>query len=125
VRRLVGRWTASASYSIGLSMMTTPSAIASFRGFEFRYPSQADRRQVLDLTGMLRVGSAWRVGAAFTATTGAPYSRFILGPAACDSTTVTCPVGDSTANRIEAPNAHRSMGYASLDALVDWSKTVG
>ena len=123
VRRIVGAWTASASYSIGRSMMRTPSADPNF-DFAFDYPSSADRNHVLDLTAMMRVSPSIRVGAAFTATSGAPFTRFIVGAAPCDSG-ASCPPADSAANRIDMPNAHRSPGYASLDALVDWSTSLG
>jgi hypothetical protein len=92
----------------------------------YRYASSADRRQSVDLTLMRRLGAALRVGGAFTWATGAPYSRFLLGPASCDSTLAAfCTPADTAALYIESPNAERTAAYASLDLLVDWSRTLG
>jgi hypothetical protein len=121
LRRLAGRWTFSGSYSYGISMLTAKSA--QFPVW-YHYPSPADRRHVVDLTGMVRVSRALRIGAAATWASGAPFSRFFLGPAACDSG-ATCRIGDSTALEIESPNAVRGPSYAALDLLVDWSRSVG
>ncbi len=123
VRRLVGQWTMSASYSNGRSMLRDVSRISRRT---LTYPSQADRRNVVDLTAMLRLGAAWRVGAAFTAASGAPFSRFLLGVAPCDSSLGgACPPADTAARSIEGANAERGPAYASLDALVDWSHQLG
>jgi hypothetical protein len=90
----------------------------------YHYPSPADRRHMVDLTGMVRIGSALRAGAAATWASGAPFSRFLLGPATCAGG-VACATGDSTALYIESPNAVRGPSYAALDLLLDWSRTVG
>jgi hypothetical protein len=116
VRRLAGRWTFSGSYSYGNSNLTARSAMYPVW---YHYPSPADRRHVVDLTGMVRVGSTLRLGAAATWASGAPFSRFLLGPCA------TCGTADSAALYIESPNAVRTPNYAALDILVDWSRTVG
>jgi hypothetical protein len=116
VRRLAGRWTFSGSYTIGQSLITAQSAMFPVW---YRYPSPADRRHVVDLSGMVRVSGALRLGAAATWATGAPFSRFILGPCA------TCQVTDTAAVYIESPDAVRGANYAALDLLVDWSRTVG
>jgi hypothetical protein len=121
VRRLVGRWTASAAYTYGHSSLRAQSGYPF--GARYVYPSPADRRHSVDLTLMTHLGQAWRVGGAFTAATGAPYSRFLLGLAPCDTTGVprTCTPTDTAALQIEQPNAERGPGYASLDLLLDWS----
>jgi len=123
VRKLVGRWTASAAYTYGHSTLRANSGYPF--GAEYVYPSPADRRHALDLTLMTHLGQAWRVGAAFTAASGAPYSRFLLGLSPCDTTVVphTCTPNDTAALQIEQPNAERGPGYASLDLLLDWSLT--
>lgn len=120
VRRLVGAWTMSASYSVGRSMMKSPSGYPTIAGF-YRYPALSSRRGVLDLTAMMRAGPSWRVGAAFTAASGSPFSRFVID-AACDQQGFCS--GDSAATVIEMPNAERAPGYASLDLLADWSRTL-
>ena len=121
VRRLAGMWTFSGSYSYGISMLTAKSAMFPVW---YHYPSPADRRHVVDLTGMVRAGPALRVGAAATWASGAPLSRFLLGPATCTGGAL-CSTGDSTALYIESPNAVRGPSYAALDLLVDWSRSVG
>jgi hypothetical protein len=121
-RRLVGRWTASVAYSYGRSMLED---VSKLNGYAYRYPSAADRRHLLGVTAMLRLGAAWRAGAAFTAASGAPYSRFLLGVGACDTTVAhTCSVRDTAALMIEAPNGERTPAYQSLDLLLDWSREV-
>jgi len=118
-RRLVGRWTGSIGYSYGVSRL---DAVSGQNGERYTYPSPADRRHVFDLTAMYRFGAGTRVGAAFTAASGAPYSRFLLGVAPCDSAGGggTC-LGDTTALLIEGPNGERTPAYVSLDLLFDWS----
>ncbi|HXY69645.1 MAG TPA: TonB-dependent receptor [Gemmatimonadales bacterium] len=116
VRRLAGRWTFSGAYSYGVSLVTARSAMYPVW---YRYPSPADRRHVVDLTGMVRVSDALRLGAAATWASGAPFSRFLLGQ--CPS----CTISDSAAVYIESPDAVRGPTYAAVDLLVDWSRTVG
>ena len=126
LRKLVGRTTMSASYSLGRSIIRDRTADSRLGYAQYDYPSAADRRHVLNLTAMTRVGTQWRLGGAFTATSGAPFSRFLIGSAPCDSTNGgTCPPADSSAQVIEAPNAQRAAGYASLSLMADWSRAVG
>ncbi len=123
VRRLVGRVTMSAAYTLSQSMELSPSGYSYIGGYW--YPSTADRRHVFDLTTMYRLGPSWRVGAALTAASGAPYSRFTLAPA-CDSVSGSpCTTADTAAQAIENPNAERAPMYLSLDGLLDWSRQVG
>ncbi len=124
VRRLLGRWTASAAYTHAWSDLRTTSAIAANPAV-WRYPSPADRRHVLDATLLARLGDAWRVGGALTVASGAPYSRFVLGTAPCDSLAAFCAPADTAALRIERPNEARARGYASLDLLVEWTRQSG
>jgi hypothetical protein len=118
VRRLTGRWTLSGSYTYGYSTLEARSRMFPVW---YRFPSPADRRHSVDLTAMAELSGSLRLGAAFTAATGAPFSRFLLG-ASCD--TVGCPA-ETAAFYIEFPNAIRAPGYASLDVLADWSRPVG
>jgi hypothetical protein len=123
VRRIAGRWTASGSWTYGVSELEARSGMYPVW---YHYPSSADRRRSVDATVMRHFGDALRVGAAFTWATGAPYSRFLLGQARCDSTIAAlCTPADSAALYIESPNAERTAAYSSIDLLVDWSRRVG
>ena len=121
VRRLAGAWTVAGSYSYGVSRLAARSAMFPVW---YLYPSPADRRHVADVTAMVRLSPSLRVGAAATWASGAPFSRFLLGPAPC-VTGSSCSVVDSTALYIESPNAARAPAYAALDLLVDWTRRVG
>jgi hypothetical protein len=92
-------------------MLTTRSALQG-NVVRYHYPSPADRRHVVNLTSLVRVGSSVRFGAAFTWASGAPFSRFLL-------------LTDSSAFYIESPNAARAGSYAGLDLLLDWTRSVG
>jgi hypothetical protein len=115
VRRLAGPVTGALSYSEGLSQV---------RAGGFDYPSSAERRRVMSATAAVRLSSALRAGTAFTAASGAPYTRFILDVAAID----TSFVGDSlmlidtlsTTDEVEQPNANRAPAYATLDLFGEW-----
>ncbi len=123
VRRLAGTWTTSASWSYGVSEIEARSAMYPVW---YRYPASADRRHTLDASVMRRFGDALRAGAAFTWAGGAPFSRFLLGQATCDSAQAAfCTPADTAALYIESPNAMRTPAYASLDLLVDWSGSLG
>ena len=121
VRRLAGRWTFSGAYSYGRSNLTAKSAMFPIW---YHYPSSADRRNVVDLTAMVRLGGAVRLGTAATWASGAPFSRFLLGPTPCPSG-VSCAGADSSALYIESPNAVRAPNYAAVDLLADWSGRLG
>jgi hypothetical protein len=105
LRRLAGRTTASIGYAYGVSQMDAGG---------FRYPAPADQRHTLDLAAAYHLVPGLRVGAAYAAASGKPFTRFLVG----DSIT------------LEEPNAERGPSYASLDLLVDvsaslWSLDVG
>lgn len=105
-RRLAGRWTASAAYSLATSEMEASG---------IRFPASEDRRHALDLTSMLRLGSWLRFGGAFTYASGAPFTRIEGSVGDCT------PEGCDHELRAGPPNAQRSPYYASLDLLVDWT----
>src|SRR5205823_2070051 len=69
VRRIAGRLTTSLSYALAKSTMQSA-------GWTFASP--ADRRHTVDATAMYRLGQAIRLGAAMTAATGSPFTRYIL-----------------------------------------------
>ena len=119
-RRLTGRVTGAIAYSEG---------IARTEAAGWAFPARSERRHVLDVTGMVRIGSAWRAGAAFTAASGAPFTRFLLHAAAvtaCDSTSTSC-IADTlyTTSQVEEPDANRAPAYITLDLLGEWRQTFG
>ncbi len=101
-RRLTGRWTASLAYSYGISELEAAG---------LRYPAPTERRHVLDATSMLRLGSSVRLGAAYTAASGAPYTRVHLGGF----------FEPDQPPRAEAPSSRRGPAYGSLDVLAEWN----
>jgi hypothetical protein len=117
-RRLTGRVTGTIAFSEGISRTEAAG---------WAYPASSERRHVLDLTGMVRIGQAWRAGAAFTAASGAPFTRFLLHASAvtaCDSTSVC---GDTlfTTSQTEVPNANRTPAYVTLDLIGEWRQSFG
>ena len=114
VRRLAGRVTGSLAYSEGVSEVWAAG---------WRYPSGAERRRAIDATAMVRLSPAVRAGAAFSAASGAPYTRFVLGPAPCDTLLVLCTDSLLVTNAVERPNAHRAPTYVTMDLLAEWSRS--
>jgi hypothetical protein len=108
IRRIAGRLTTSLSYALAKSTMQAS-------GWTFASP--ADRRHTIDATAMYRLGQAIRLGAAMTAGTGSPFTRFVLK----DSVEINRQLADS----IENPMAGRTPLYASLDFLLDWEGRLG
>ena len=85
-----------------------------------RYPAAFDRRHVVDATVLAPLTAATRVGAAFSAGSGASYTRFTLTRSACDSLDPCTPgAGDDTL-QIGLPNAERAPPYVTLDLLAQW-----
>lgn len=108
LRRLVGRWTVSAGYTL---------AESELRADGYRWPAPEDRRHTLDVTTMARALPSLRVGAAFTAATGAAFTRRF------SAETVVDEYGDLVENvRTGPPGAHRAPEFVGLDLLVDWTR---
>ncbi len=108
LRRIAGRTTWSAGYSYGT---VTTEALG------FRYPSTEDRRHGADATVMTALTKSFRVGAAYTATTGSPYTRIRSSEVRVSrdgGQVVIPPIA-------ELPNAMRGPMYTSLDLLLDWT----
>jgi hypothetical protein len=107
VRRLAGRWTASAAYGYTTSTAETD---------DYRFPSAADRRHTLSLSTMVRAGAGIRIGSTYRYASGFPFTRFFTG--------TECVSGICTQNpddrQLDAPNAARGPQYSSLDFLFDW-----
>ena len=104
-RKLSGRWTGSASYSLSRARIT-----ASQQSF----PAPGERTHALDATFIYRLTDQMRLGAAFTATSGAPYTRFF----AFRCPAVYCHPEQNAPEVIgfnEAAGAQRAPAFASLD----------
>lgn len=112
VRQITGPVTGSAGYTLTRSRM-------SAAGLE--YPSGADRTHVFDATALARVAPAVRIGAAFTAATGVPFTRAISQEDECAAVPGCDP--DALPWTGE-PHATRAPAFASLDLLVDWSTQI-
>ncbi len=102
LRRLGGRVTGWASYSLG-------RARAHALGRTF--PAPTDRARVFDATTRVHLGSAWGVGLAYVHASGAPFAR------AADP----CDFGHCAPGVVlDAPFLRRSPPYASLDLQATW-----
>jgi hypothetical protein len=117
VRRIAGRVTMSASYSLGES---------NIEAVGLRFPSPSDRRHTLDVTGSWRVprkllGGSVRLLAAHTVTSGAPYTRMYPGYYICDFVEDYCT--EYVPDILDMPNAARAPWYSALDLLGEWTKT--
>jgi hypothetical protein len=112
VRQVAGPVTGTASYTHTRSAMTAA-------GLE--YTSAAERPHVFDATAMVRARPWMRLGAAFTAATGVPFTRTIADPDECALEPGCDPTRLPWAGE---PNGLRAPTYASLDLLADWMTSV-
>jgi hypothetical protein len=110
-RKLAGRWTASLGYSLGRSDLTLRPR--SPEAPEYTFPASADIRHALDATGIARINQHFRLGGAFTYGSGVPFTRLLI----VDGSTAPFPP------RLEEPNAERTPSYASLDLLLEYSRS--
>jgi hypothetical protein len=107
LRRLVGRWTVSAGYTLARSEL---------RADGYRWPAPEDRRHTLDATTMVRARPGLRVGAALTAASGASFTRRF-------SEQIGDEGGDPAEDvRTGDPGAERTPEYLGVDLLVDWTR---
>lgn len=114
-RRIGIRWSASAGYTRAASDVTAAGR---------RYPSSADRRDVFDATGTTRLPWGFRVAAAFTAMSGAPFTRAYSRSAAdCQNFGFGCD--NPTGSYVEEPGAERTPPYRSLDTSLEWVRRLG
>lgn len=117
-RKLSGRWTASASYSV--SRARTQAGETSFT-------APGDRPQVLDATFLIRASERLRIGAAYTAASGAPYTRFYSFRCPADPYPVYCPPIEDAPEVIgysELAGGRRTPSYASLDLYLERDGTL-
>jgi hypothetical protein len=110
-RRLAGRWTGSASYTLGWSENEAAGR---------RFAAAADQRHTLDLSVLARVSHRWRVGAAYTASSGLPYTRASDGEVRCDSPRA-CAWREEP--WLHEPNGRRTGAFGSLDLLAEWGRS--
>ena len=107
IRKLAGRWTASASLTLGRAEATVGP---------YRYPAPNDRRRVLHATGLLRAWPWLRVGGAVTSASGTAFTRLVGSIEAWQ----TGLVPYATLPYAERPGGVQAPGYTTLDLLVDW-----
>jgi hypothetical protein len=108
VRKLTGRVTGAINYSYNHA--TTDDGA-------HRFTALGDRPHSLDATAMTRFGG-FRFGGAFTATSGAPYTRIQQGVLDFDATK---GFFWRTAPSAGPLNVHRMPTFQSLDLLADWT----
>ncbi len=113
VRKLGGRMTTAVSYSYGDS---------EIRVGDVQYPSPWSRRHSFDATTSISASESLRLGAAFTAASGAAFTRY-------DSALRNCrtdnPRDCTFMLYAREPGAERGPGYTSLDVMVDWRGSIG
>lgn len=116
IRRIAGPVTMSINYTLG-------SSHADAAGL--RFPASSDRRHSLDASGAWRVprtllGGSIRLAAAYTAASGAPYTRVHPGYYECNYELDYCV--EHVPDILEPPNAVRAPWYSALDVLGEWTK---
>ena len=108
-RRLAGRWTGSVGYSLGDSRVATRHGPAD---------APWGRTHTLDVTAGAQLPYGFRAGAAYTATSGAPYTRSWTVYSRCDS---SC--GDWRLTPWVGPAGEaRTPTYRSLAVQVNWER---
>ena len=110
LRRIQGRWTTQLGVQYG---------VANIHAAGLRYAASEDRRYAYDMTVLSRLGRSWRVGGAFSASSGAPFTRVIEGVEVFDKSTLRGHWDPAPIT--EGPNALRLPNYEGLDLLADWS----
>jgi hypothetical protein len=111
-RRVIGSWTAAFGYTYGNSRMHVLNVVGRDT-VPATYPSSADVRHALDLSGMTDLGRGVRLGGAFTFGSGVPYTRLILPELEDPSPQV----------EVSESNIARTPAYASLDLLLEYTRT--
>ncbi|HEX2189162.1 MAG TPA: hypothetical protein VHG51_09715, partial [Longimicrobiaceae bacterium] len=109
LRKLTGRVTGSVGYTLSSSEL---------RAAGFRYPAPWHRGHSLDATGLVHLLPSLRVGGAYTAASGARYTRFHDGVARCEAGRECRWVVFPTAG---IPSGEQAPAYRSLDLLAEWS----
>lgn len=112
VRRLTGRVTGALGYSYGS---------ADLHAARLTFPSPTMRRHSFDATALLRLTRSLYVGAGYTATSGARYTRVHTGASTTDSLGQWIWMQPPEA---EAPSAQRAAPYRSVDMMLDYAFVV-
>jgi hypothetical protein len=95
--------------------------VARARALGVDFPAPQDQRHALDAAVAVRL-ARWRLGAAATATSGTPFTRYAAGTAACDAAGACA--GWDRLPVSGPPGAGRAPGYASVDLLAEWGARV-
>ncbi len=116
VRRLAGRLTWSAGYTYALSEMQAAG---------LQFPAAEDRRHALDVTSTWHVpkrifGGSLAVAQAYSAASGAPYTRLHPGWRVRDSEPGSWET--IVPDVLDEPNAARTSWLMSLDQRIDWER---
>ena len=115
-RKMVGDWTGSIGYAYGVSEMIfdPPEGEGDdeLPPGELRFAAPSDIRHSFDGTGSYRVYGGFTVGGAFTVGSGVPFTRLLIQE------------GDPEGPRgeVQSPNALRTPGYASVDAVLEYGR---
>jgi hypothetical protein len=115
LRKLAGRWTASAAYTFTHAEMEAAG---------LRFPSPTARTHTFDAATMVRVARALRLGAAYTAASGTPFTRAYLPYEYWPINDGGClrdPECARMHTRFSNPYAARTPRFSRLDLLMDWS----
>lgn len=111
LRRLYGGWTASLGYTYGRSRIEAAGR---------DYPASSERRHLIDAVATLRLEDGWRLGAAYSWASGAPYTRFFSASFSCRPDSGRCEIVEPAV--VGEPNRERGPAYSSLDVLIDWTR---
>lgn len=108
LRRIFGRVTGSLAYSLSKADLTAGG---------ITFPSPGDRRHAFDGTVMARPLGWLKIGAAFTAVSGLPFTRFVPKAGVEPE---TFPTEGDMVGVAQRANAERAPALASLDLLLQW-----
>jgi hypothetical protein len=115
LRRIGAAWSTSVGYSLGESVIEVGDQV---------FPSAADRRHAFDAMVGVRLWRELRLAAAYTAMSGAPFTRaYVKTRQHCTSFGFGCSSPDGS--YVDEHNAERTPAYASLDGSLQWSRTFG
>ncbi len=119
VRRLVGSWTGSLGYALGIS---------DYEAKGLQFPAPSDRRHTVDATIMSKVaegvvGGTVRVGGTVIAASGAPYTRTHPGLYDCRDYEPGGHCQPILSTSVESPSGERSPWYSGFNVLFDWTRS--
>lgn len=109
-RRLTGRWTAAAAYSLSVSELEAGG---------FRYAAPEDRRHSLDLTGRVQLFRSLALDAGWTWMSGAPEHPLFAAEPARECSDLVC--GVTGRPELGDPRTPRGRDYSSVDLRLDFA----